>query len=99
MTILLCHRLLVPLTGAKANSPNKIVIPTGAQRSGGTCGFFSSAGSVVADKGADRNSFVMTWQPAFVCSGSSPIFSMNYIAQPSSLPLIWNQTLLLQVVG
>jgi hypothetical protein len=31
MTILLRHRLLVPLTGAKANSHNKIVIPTGAQ--------------------------------------------------------------------
>src|ERR1700691_4122611 len=30
MTILLCHRLLVPLTGAKANSHNRIVIPTGA---------------------------------------------------------------------
>ena len=28
--MLLCHRLLVPLTGAKANSHNKIVIPTGA---------------------------------------------------------------------
>ena len=28
MTILLCHRLLVPLTGA--NSHNKIVIPTEA---------------------------------------------------------------------
>ena len=42
MTILLCHRLLVPLTGAKANSHNKIVIPTGAQRSGGTCCFFPS---------------------------------------------------------
>jgi hypothetical protein len=41
--------------GLKANSHNKIVIPTGAQRSGGTCGFFPSAGGVVADKGADRN--------------------------------------------
>ncbi len=27
MTILLCHRMLVPLTGPKANSHNKIVIP------------------------------------------------------------------------
>ncbi len=27
---------------AKANSHNRIVIPTGAQRSGGTCGFFPS---------------------------------------------------------
>ena len=44
-------RLLVPLTRAKANSHNKIVIPTGAQRSGGTCGFFPSSGSVAADKG------------------------------------------------
>ncbi len=55
MTILLRYPLLVPLTGAKGNSHSKIVIPTGAQRSGGTCGFFPSAGSVVADKGADRN--------------------------------------------
>ena len=28
-TVLRRHRLLVPLTGAKANSHNKIVIPTG----------------------------------------------------------------------
>ena len=55
MTILLRYPLLVPLTGAKGNSHSKIVIPTGAQRSGGTCGFFPSAGSVIADKGADRN--------------------------------------------
>ena len=41
MTSLLCHRLLVPLTGAKANSHNKIVIPTEAKRSGGTCGLLT----------------------------------------------------------
>ena len=33
--------------------------------------------------------FVMAWQPAFVRSDSSPIFSTNYIAKSSSLPLIW----------
>ena len=32
---------------------------------------------------------VMTWPPAFVRSDCSRIFSTNYLAQPSSLPLFW----------
>ena len=123
MTILLRHRLLVPLTGAKANSHNKIVIPTGAYpdflpRSthqqpririsaekahelrhpqsqqkirgsvveGPAVSFPRQEASLLI-KAQIPICLVMTWQPAFVRSDSSPIFSTNYIAQPSSLPL------------
>ena len=50
MTILLWELALAPVNGTSSRWHNKIVIPTGAQRSGGTCGFFPSPGSVVADK-------------------------------------------------
>ena len=89
MTILLCRRLPVPLTGAKGNSYNKIVIPTGAQRSGGTAVSFPRQEASLLIKAQIAICFVMTWQPAFLRSDSSPAFSTNYTAQPSSLPLIW----------
>ena len=40
MTILLWELALAPVNGTSSRWHNKIVIPTGAQRSGGTCGFF-----------------------------------------------------------
>ena len=61
MTILLWELALAPVNGTSSRWHNKIVIPTGAQRSGGTCCFFPSPGSVVADKGKTTAPQELIW--------------------------------------